>query len=101
MSLGDFTKCNLDGDKATLDMTALKTQIERRFYSLVRQIEKKTSEVGNNSLTEEQRKEAVFTMTVYGNNDLLQLSKDLAKTAELLHTLNNLNGRELVPIHTE
>ena len=101
MSLGTHTKCDLSGDKASLDMETLRVQIERRFYSLVKQIEKKTSEVCICSLTEEQKKEVVFTMTVCGADHLLQLTQNLAETAELLHTLNNLNGRELVTIHTE
>ena len=101
MSIGEHTKCNLDADKASLDMTTLTVQTERRFYSLIRQIEKKTSEVGNNSMTEEQRKDAVFTMTVHGSQDLLRMTQDLAETAEVLHTLQSLKGRELVAIHTD
>jgi len=95
MGLGDHTKCNLSAGKAELDVEALTRQTERHFYSLIRKMDKKTSEVLNGSLTEEDRKETVSSMSCTGSKELSGLVIDISETAELLHTLQERKDRVL------
>jgi hypothetical protein len=98
MSLGKHTKCDLSAGIANLDISELANQMEIHFYSLIRKMENKTSEILNNSLTEDDRKRTVSTMSCYGSDELIQLSEQIAKTAELLHTLQERKGREITTV---
>lgn len=95
MGLGENTKCDLSAGIAKLDIETLTIQTERHFYSLVRKMNKKTSEVLNNSLTPKDRKETVSSMSCYGSKELVQIATDIAEVAELLHTLQEKEGREI------
>ena len=95
MSLGDCTKCDLSAGVAKLDMTTLTKQTEKYFYSLIKRINKKTSSVLYDTLTEESRKKTVSSMSCTGSNELVQMANDIAEVAELLYTLYESPDREI------
>ena len=95
MSLGKHTKCDLSAGIAKLDITVLTRQTERRFFDLLRNISKQTSEIQNTSLTPEDRKDNLAKMSTWGADYYLQLTQDLAETTELLHTLYESNKRTI------
>lgn len=95
MSLGKNTKCDLSAGQAKLDITELTRQIELRFYSLVELLKTKTQNIMYNSLTEKDRKDTVSSMSCYGSDELLKISIEIAKTTELLYTLQEREGREI------
>ena len=95
MSLGNKTKCDLSAGIAKLDIDKVKEQIEIHYYSLVEKMEKKMSNIRNNSLTYENRREEISSMSATGANDVLRLAEQIATTTELLHTLNNKKDRTI------
>ena len=95
MSLGTYTKCNLSADIAVIDLTILTKQVELRFYSLVNEIKTTTEKILHDTLKTDNRKENVFSMSVTGSNKLIELTKNLAETTELLHTLQETEEREI------
>ena len=80
---------------AKLDITALTNQMENHFYSLVNQLNKKTGKIKASCLTEEDRKDTLLTMIAYESKSIIQLSEQIAKTAELLHTLYDSDDRDI------
>jgi hypothetical protein len=95
MSLGNKTKCDLSAGIAKLDIDKVKEQIEIHYYSLLEKMEKKMSNIRNNSLTSENRREEISSMSATGANDVLRLAEQIATTTELLHTLNNKKDRTI------
>jgi len=95
MSLGENTKCDLSAGIAKLDIEILTKQVEIHFYKLVNDIRQKMSDIQYETLSVEKRKENVFKMTVSGADTLINLSKNLAETAELLHTLQEKTDRKI------
>ena len=95
MSSGDFTKCDLSAGLAKLDLTVLKKQTENHFYSLMREMEKQVKEVINESMTIEDRKEQLLSMTSHKSKSIIRLSNQIAEVSELLHTLYNTDDREI------
>ena len=95
MSLGTHTKCDLSAGIAKLDITILIRQTEVHYYSLLRKIQKQSSEILNNSLTQENREKKVSEMSAYGSNDMIRLANNLAETTELLHTLYECKERKI------
>jgi len=95
MSLGENTKCDLSAGIAKLDIEILTKQVEIHFYKLVNDIRQKMSDIQYETLSVEKRKENVFKMTVSGADTLINLSKNLAETAELLHTLQEKTERKI------
>ena len=95
MSLGIHTKCDLSARIAKLDITVLIRQTEVHYYSLLRKIQKQSSEILNDSLTQENREKKVSEMSAYGSNDMIRLTNNLVETTELLHTLYNSKDRKI------
>ena len=93
MSLGNFTKCDLSADKAKIDLDKLIKQIEIHFYSLVNQIRQKADKIQYAEI--EDRRENVSSMSSTGSNDFILLTKNLAETTELLHTLYESSERKI------
>ena len=90
-----YTKCDLSAGIAKLDIEILTKQVEIHFYKLVNDIRQKMSDIQYETLSVEKRKENVFKMTASGANDIINLSKNLAETAELLHTLQEKTERKI------
>ena len=93
--LGKNTKCDLSAGLAKLDIDILTKQVEIHFYSLVGDIRRKASEIHPNTLNIEDRKRNVSSMSSSGADDFIRLSKNLAETTELLHTLYETTDREV------
>ena len=95
MSLGEKTKCDLSAGHAKLDLEILKKQIEIHFYSLLSEMETEVANVRNNSLTADDRKDALLSMASTGAKTIQRIADNLAETTELLHTLYNTDKREI------
>ncbi len=96
MSLNQHTKCDLSGEKAVIDLSAMTAQIEKRLYNLISTMNKKMSDVRENSFTIEGREKTVLSIVAHENETIIRLAKDIAETSELLHTLYNRgNGRKI------
>jgi hypothetical protein len=95
MSLGNKTKCDLSAGIAKLDVKALTKQTENHFYSLITMMKNEVSDVRNNSLTEEQRKDALLSMVSHRSDLIKRLSEQIAETSELLYTLYNIDDRNV------
>ena len=95
MSLGKYTKCDLDANTAKLDLTILIKQVEIHYYSLLEKMENKVSEVRNDSISFTNRKEALLKMASTGSDKVSRLAEQIAETTELLYTLYNTAGRKI------
>lgn len=93
--IGKHTNCDLSADLAKIDLEKLTKQVEIHFYSLIGSIRQKTSEIQYKTLKKEDRIESVSSMSSTGSDELIKLSKNLAETAELLHTLQETEGRQI------
>ena len=54
-----------------------------------------TNKIRSNSFTEEDRKDTLLSMVAYGSNTIMQLSKQISETSELLHTLYESKDRTI------
>ena len=95
MSLGENTKCDLSAGIAKLDIEALTNQVENHFYSLVSQMSEKTDKIRASCMTKEERKDTLLSMTAHGSKTIMQLSKQIAETVELLYTLYESGDRHV------
>ena len=95
MSLGKYTKCDLSAGIAKIDIEKMTNQMENHFFSLMEKMEKRVSDVRNASLTREKRKKSLSCMSSYGVADVVNLTKQISETTELLHTLYEISGREI------
>ncbi len=95
MSLGKNTKCDLSAGFAKLDLEKLTNQVEIHFFSLMEKMKKQTTNVLDNSLSKEDRKDSLLSMSAHGSDTVMRLSKQIAETTELLHTLYNTEDREI------
>ena len=93
MSLGDNTKCDLSAGIAKIDIEKLTKQIELHFYSIVNKIRKKADIIQYANIQD--RRVNVASMSSTGAKDFIQLSKNLAETTELLHTLYESSERTI------
>ena len=93
MSLGEYTKCDLCADKAKIDIEKLTKQTELHFYSIVDKIRKKADNIQYANIQD--RRVNVASMSSTGAKDFIQLSKNLAETTELLHTLYESSERTI------
>ena len=95
MSLGTYTKCDLSAGIAKIDLEKLTKQVENHFYSLIEKIRQKASDIKYDTLRIESRKSNVSSMSSTGAEEFIRLSKSVAETTELLHTLYNAEDRKL------
>jgi len=93
--LGTHTKCDLSAGKAKIDLEMLTKQVEIHFYTLINTIRQKTSDIQYNTLKEEDRRKSVSSMSSTGADEIIKLSKQLAETTELLHTLQETENRQI------
>ena len=94
MSSGDKTKCDLDADKAKIDIKALNEQLHLRFRSLAL-IHDETEEMCFNTDIENK----VFEALCHGSRTLDMLVEQLAITAELSNTVQESGSRTIVPVN--
>lgn len=95
MSLGKYTKCDLDANTAKLDLAILTKQIEIHYYSLLEKMQNKVSEVRNDSISFTIRKEALLSMASTGADTVSRLAEQIAETTELLYTLYHTSERKI------
>lgn len=95
MSLGENTKCDLSAGVAKIDFHVLVKQTENHYYGLLKQMQKQTGEVLNDSFKVENRKEVLLKMSAHGADSLKRLAEQIAETGELLYTLYNSDDREV------
>jgi len=95
MSLGNHTKCDLSAEIAKLDIEKLIKQVEIHFYSIINNIRQKATDIQYDTFEKKNRTKNVFEMSVSGSNNFLDMAKNIAETSELLHTLQELEGRKL------
>jgi len=95
MSLGKTTKCDLSAGLAKLDLGKLTKQVEIHYYSLLEQMKNKMTEIKNNSISYDDRKEALLSMASHGADSVSRLAEQIAETTELLYTLYNTEDREV------
>ncbi len=95
MSLGKNTKCDLSAGVAKIDLEVLTKQTENHFFSLIRKLEKRTNEVLNGSLNKKDRENTLSAMSAVGSDVMMSLTKQIAETTELLHTLYESTNRSI------
>ena len=93
MSLGENTKCDLSAEIAIIDLEKLTKQIEIHFYSLVGKIRKKADAIQYADMQD--RRDNISSMSSTGAKDFINMSKNLAETTELLHTLYETSNRTI------
>ena len=95
MSLGKHTKCDLSAGVAKLDLEKLTKQVELHFYSLMDNMRKKMTDVQYDTVTIDNRKHALSSMSSTGADNVMDLAKNIAETSELLHTLFEVTNRKI------
>ena len=95
MSLGKHTKCDLSAGVAKLDLEKLTNQVEIHFYSLMNNMRAKVSAVQYDTVTIDNRKHALSSMSSTGADEVMSLAKNIAETSELLHTLFEVTNRKI------
>ena len=92
MSLGDYTKCDLSYGLAKLDITAIEKQLTTLLVMLANNMRDILSP---HSIVKTDFKEQVSSFSCTGSRSLMLLSKHFAETAEVLHTIQESNTREI------
>ena len=93
--MGKHTKCDLSAGVAKLDLEKLTNQVEIHFYSLMNNMRAKVSAVQYDTVTIDNRKHALSSMSSTGADEVMSLAKNIAETSELLHTLFEVTNRKI------
>ena len=94
--LGANTKCNLSFDKADIDYTVLVNELKRHFIRLTKELRKETSQYIDYYDPTITNNHSVSWYVSNGYRDLTNLINSMNKTAELLHTIENVPTRKQI-----
>lgn len=87
------TRCDLSGQTAILDLSAIKKTIEIHFFQGLEKINKELTayryDFGKN------KEDKVFSFNCTGFSHIDGMLDDMKTTAEILNTLYNLDNREI------
>ncbi len=95
----NVTKCDLCADKAKLDIRALQEALTRQFYDLALSIRDEITEITNVLPTFEVARTAAFDVRCTKGRRIEHMAVQLTKTAELLNTIQDSEGREIIAVN--
>jgi len=93
MSLGQHTKCDLDGGVAKIDLSALDNVLQTAYFKAMNELRR---ECDAPSFADRSRyTESLLEMTAHRHRSMQQLLLHIGQLAELAYTVDRSGGRKI------
>jgi len=94
--LGDYTECDLSSKESKLDISAVEEQLRYHYFALLNEIR---TIISCDNWNKEEVNDRISSLVSTGSAFLKYKVMSLAKTAEILHTLNCRYSRKITNVN--